>query len=204
MNKVFNLSVIIVFFASLSFAQNSVSSEYSEEELDTTSFKYKYDYLVRAQEEKLQLIKIDLWSKAFNRLEFGYERKVVSNFSMLVKVGTRGLGLFSWNRQDVSDIRDDLQAFYVIAPRYYYNLNKRIDEGKSANNFSADYISVQGEHSFHVNNSNYKAIFSVLYGIQRRIGKYAYMDINFGPGYFVRPSGEQVGLETNIDFGLAF
>jgi|GEM_PF-2538436 len=92
-------------------------------------------------------------------------------------------------------------AFYAftIAPqllvegRWYYNLKRRILNGKSGNGLSANYISFgglyQGEYQTLVagpyNNDYNKEFFGARLstGIQRTISKHLYFDVNIGVGY---------------------
>lgn len=73
---------------------------------------------------------------------------------------------------------------YSFEPRYYYNLKKRIAYGKSANNLSANYVSLLsgfdfsqgGERRFETS----KTHTGLVYGLQRRLVKNGFFDINAG------------------------
>ena len=87
----------------------------------------------------------------------------------------------------------------TFEPRYYYNLNKRIAQGKTANNLSGGYFSlelssgyseyVDGRNSFSTNMAadtfkkfETKTIFYSIepkWGIQRRLFKNGFMDLSF-------------------------
>ena len=64
--------------------------------------------------------------------------------------------------------------------RYYYNLNRRILRGKSANNFSANFIGIEPNLRFNYGKGDSGFSVKLLYGIQRRIGKRAYVDFDVG------------------------
>ena len=92
-----------------------------------------------------------------------------------------------------------------IAPRYYYNLKKRIQKGKTANNLSADYFSLRnqwdliGRDSFIEN----KYDFSLLWGTQRRVFKN--MFINYELGYDFQSGNQWSGeIISELKIGLAF
>ncbi|MEO0332112.1 MAG: hypothetical protein AAF223_10565, partial [Bacteroidota bacterium] len=115
-----------------------------------------------------------------------------------------------------------------FAVRYYYALPRRIKRGKSANNLSANYFSIQSRNSWIGVEANYPIIgtnptvytseaifsrnnsFSILYGLQRRLGKYGYIDANLG--YFYNPSFRndpfrenwEFNIEANFSIGVAF
>jgi hypothetical protein len=91
-----------------------------------------------------------------------------------------------------STINSSISAEYNISPRYYYNLNRRIAYGKSANNLSANYISpiigfdVSKKFSYDGNNvvdNGYglsRRHVGLLYGVQRRLIKNGFIDVNAG------------------------
>ncbi len=104
-----------------------------------------------------------------------------------------------------------------IEARYYYNLQKRIASGKSAQNFSANYWSlpIDYTHSRYVTTDKFVQSTTTtetdirigfVYGIQRRLFKNGYMDINFGPAYKFDLVKNKRGLSTlgKIELGLAF
>ena len=90
-----------------------------------------------------------------------------------------------------------LSGRYVLEPRYYYNLRKRIMQGKSANNLSANYVALHSSnelaHSF-LNFSpenirlrtNFVTSLGVVWGMQRRLFANGFVDA-------------KVGLERNLN-----
>jgi hypothetical protein len=89
--------------------------------------------------------------------------------------------------------RGYFSADYDISPRYYYNLNRRIAYGKSANNLSANYIApiagfdVSRSFSFvgttSIRDNGYglsRRHVGFLYGVQRRLIKNGFIDVNAG------------------------
>ena len=79
-----------------------------------------------------------------------------------------------------------------LAGRYYYNLERRIRQGRNAGNFSANYLSLTLGTSFgrvsdgpFSQNIIYGGQFArtqlaLLYGLQRRLGKRGFIDANVG------------------------
>ena len=80
---------------------------------------------------------------------------------------------------------DSWSGAYSFAPRYYYNLKKRMAYGKSANNLSANYISsingfdIQFKDKYNDFGIN-KLHTGIVYGVQRRLVKNGYIDVNAG------------------------
>lgn len=103
--------------------------------------------------------------------------------------------------------------------RYYYDLKKRIAQGKSVQNFSANYIGVPLELAKinYVTTNNFEqdaevaktfCRIGVVGGIQRRLFKNGYVDFSFGPAYNINldDSNRKWRLSTfsRFQLGLAF
>jgi hypothetical protein len=94
--------------------------------------------------------------------------------------------------QNYYTMRSAFAANYDFSPRYYYNLNRRIAYGKSANNLSANYIApiagfdVGKSYRYDGNSvvdEGYglsKRHVGFLYGVQRRLIKNGFIDVNAG------------------------
>ncbi|MBW3130695.1 hypothetical protein [Hymenobacter profundi] len=78
-----------------------------------------------------------------------------------------------------------------LAGRYYYNLERRIRQGRNAGNFSANYFSVAlgagiGHYSdlpFYLAATDrhwVRVQAALLYGMQRRLGRHGFFDVNVG------------------------
>lgn len=105
---------------------------------------------------------------------------------------------------------------YSFEPRYYYNLKKRIAYGKSANNLSANYLSVLNGLDFYKNPNGelqfFKRHTGLVYGIQRRLVKNGYFDLNAGiakvhdgtfvDGLFPRSSGLFLLLNFKVGYAI--
>ncbi len=199
--------------------QDSVSVTYAEEPADSSSFslKEKYKYWTRASVEEKSMLKVGLsgigfasYPGLFMEHAFAYEKKINVPFSVLAQYRQ---GMSGW------------QSSYVgvdAAVRYYYSLPRRIRQGKSANNLSANYFAIQldntwqgvsryapqGQFTFVETKTRRTSQVSLLYGIQRRLGKHGYVDFNIGGAY--RPkqwsgdSRRHFFLDSNFSIGFAF
>ena len=107
---------------------------------------------------------------------------------------------------------------YVLEPRYYYNLKKRIREGKSANNLSANYVALHNYnrvyHTFlkfrpetAINRTQFVTAIGAVWGIQRRLFTNGFFDGKIG---LVRKLNEQFhdflidGVEPVLDLKIGF
>jgi Protein of unknown function (DUF3575) len=120
-----------------------------------------------------------------------YERKIgQSSFSVNTSIN---LGYYNYNSADGYGFATALE------PRYYYNLKKRIASGKSANNLSGNYISLNisagyGNFSFMNTSRTFDStvvqfskfhgtryIIEPRWGIQRRLFKNGFVDLSISP-----------------------
>lgn len=126
-------------------------------------------------------------------LHLAYERKLHRPaWSILAEVSPAILRtqVYTGYSSDV-EYRWGVNVRAQLAGRYYYNLERRIRQGRGAGNFSANYFSlalgtgigrytdtpfireVQHGQSIQLDGA-------LLYGIQRRLGKYGFVDVNAG------------------------
>ncbi len=107
----------------------------------------------------------------------------------------------------------------LVEGRWYYNLKRRILNGKTGNGLSANYISIgglyQGEYqtvvggpyNYDFNKEFFGARLST--GIQRAISKHLYFDVNIGVGYGKGHEYDEANDATTnqnkfiFDFGIA-
>ncbi|GAA3925882.1 hypothetical protein [Hymenobacter algoricola] len=155
--------------------------------------------LTRVQVEERRLWKLDLTNFSSLRqggqlqdLSYGprlsYEHKLRTSWSVLAEFTPQVLRY----REAVNGpVFNGVDLQTQLAGRYYYNLNKRIRKSKSASNFSANYLSValgtgygrrgyQTPFSTEARGHAVRASVAVLYGLQRRLGRYGFVDLNAG------------------------
>ena len=154
-------------------------------------------------EEEKNLFKIDLRGLLISLNNSGFitqpiisfEHKITPSWSLNYEVRAYYISPDKPTEFRYNDTR--IAAF--IEPRYYYNMKKRIAQGKSANNLSGNYFTLamgymydyksyqNSVNSFSVNDRfekrNYFA-FLPKYGIQRRIFDKGFIDISFVPFQF--------------------
>lgn len=187
---------------------DSVTVTYREEVADSSSFSFKekYDYFTRATVEETSMFRFGLSQIGFGghyglALEhtLGYERKLTKAISVL---GQYRFGMSNWQQAHMG---------FDAAVRYYYSLLRRIRQQRSANNLSANYISLQLDNTWRgrepyvpgrEGQTTYNSRFSLLYGIQRRLGKYGYFDVNAGISYY--PQGGRMKLRDKFLFDVNF
>jgi hypothetical protein len=207
------MKYILVLFAAflfcpvLVFAQaDSTRVQYTEENAASSDFSLKetYKYVIRAQVEEKSLFKIGVHgfgfshSGGFLRYGIGFEQKIKPSFSVL--------GDFVHTLEHDDPLKENPKFAFNLGARYYYNIEKRIRKGKSANNFSANYLGIYQQNMLVKENENYHYQTNVnfLYGLQRRLGKYGYVDFGFGPALKHADQKTRLSFNALFSIGLAF
>jgi len=245
------------------YAQSSDSAKvaYSQEEcrLTTEEVKRFLCYVTRANVEEKTLIKLGFWPVTSERTErpsfrigvntqASIEQKISPSFSVLTGADL-GLNYTSFSRFTIpfdglgngqlTDIDKifRLALYAKVGVRYYYAMAKRIQQGKSANNFSGNYIGLQltksisvhslshyyrtpsGESLYTINDdlTRYydRPFLGLHWGMQRRLGRRGFFDINAGPEvnfyqansqlqFYKRKNQPSLSLQVNAVVGLGW
>jgi hypothetical protein len=210
---------------------DSIKVEYTVENTDKSDYKFKerYKYLQRRMIEEKSLFKVsllDLTLAVTDQTQYlsyhsrgtvlMYERKISPSFSFLYQNLLYFQVIFPNNQPliDNPKFKTHILNLSTIGGRYYYDQARRIRNGKSANNFSANYLSLQFDNILQVRN-NYsdedfdkvdrsatKPSVNLLYGIQRRLGKLGYTDLNLGVRYDEINYNEPLPPDRKSNFGI--
>lgn len=219
-------TAVAVLFALTAQAQNdSARTTYSQEPFknDTSAqrsgsrFVKAYQKFIRAQVEEKTLIKIGamptgIIGSASDKVGWGFrsevavERKLIPALSVLLSART--------NYWHLAPSAEQVNISSLIAGRWYHNMDKRMRLGKSADNFSDQYFTLQVnlpvwsrvriEDPVNVLPTNVSSSWiGLAYGTQRRLGKLAYLDFNYGVGYpFDRPKSVLLTFSLLVGLGL--
>lgn len=111
-------------------------------------------------------------------LNVGYEVKLLPSFSLGLNFKANGgySGVLGWEGVLVANMQG----------RWYFDMNQRIAKGKSANNFSGNYVAVVGERYWQSGLSSYpKLKTGIEFGMQRRFFNNGAIDFAAG-AYYMR------------------
>ncbi|MEQ9299236.1 MAG: hypothetical protein RIF33_11750 [Cyclobacteriaceae bacterium] len=212
MKRLILLSLTAFALTDVAYAQENVTIEEHQEEMDTAEFSrlvQSYNTIIRADEEKLNMFTIDLLGPFFyaisnwgdnkttiNRvIDVAYEQKFSPNWSWIV--GSN----YNADRAKYREVKA------YAGGRYYYNMNRRILKGKSANNFSANYIGSTANYGRRFHDDDSQVTWNLVYGIQRRLGKRMFLDFTVGfENIFSAYDDRETGTDLILDFryGLTF
>ena len=166
----------------------SDSLRYSQENgtLEKQRFIDQYDYVFMTKEPTKWMLKTQLSNNlASGGLTVAYERKLSPSIS---------LGIGSYYRPESSFRQPN--GGVVAEIRYYYEMKKRMDEGKSANNFSGNYFGISMTQSFEKLSRDYRNrssnpflslnpvldAFELRWGTQRRFFNHGIIDFGASLG----------------------
>ncbi|GAB3924576.1 hypothetical protein GCM10028804_25020 [Larkinella terrae] len=218
----------ILFFLTGFLSIHAQQTTYSQEDSTVTVSELKrvYRYITRANVEEKTLFKLGFWPNAGDRdytvrpnfriglnADASVERKITPSFSVLagfdLVLRYNRFNQFkvpfnsSFNSYEDTDKIFRGFVYAKLGTRFYYGMAKRIREGKSANNFSGNYVGLQFTKALSVrviqhfydtktgqsvrtDNDDlayaYNApLVSAMWGMQRRLGRQGFVDINAGP-----------------------
>ncbi len=186
-----------------------VSVESTTEEIDTVKFNKLvkgYNRIIMAEREELSLLTLDLIgpllyvmsgidSTKHNVLRVGFEHKFKPEWSWHVAFEGQA------NKHSFTELR------YRGGLRYYFNMTKRILKGKSANNFSANYLSARFNYKRKPEENDNQISIDLLFGIQRRLWKFGFIDFDVGIENLISPFEERssgIDFTSSIKLGIAF
>lgn len=211
-------------------APDTTRISYSEETVTETEPPRKtlgrtYSKLTRLQVEEKRLWKLGLnnFNGIISSVDLAedysragvyliYEQKLRPDFSLMGEIAPD----FTRFRREVGGpTRRSFSVRSQVAGRFYYNLDERIRKGKSASNFSANYLSVAlgtgfGRRShetpfyyYETTKPIVRADMALLYGLQRRLGQCGFIDFNIGVCTKLVPEVDDFDLAGSLRIGLA-
>lgn len=226
-----NITTIVLMMGLSIFAlaqQDTTITETTEtvEVFQKQTFLEEYDYVFRTQKPEKQLLKIDLtnWSGGLFYVngELEFEQKLGEQFSLNTEVG------FLRDRNGITRRFIDPNTRYTewhveVEPRFYYNMKKRMEEDKAVNNLTGSYVGLRAgyawipsfstsnlmtpEHQINDMLQTYTA--ELTYGVQGRLFKWGYFNMNVGVGAKAREDvitydAGNITTEMDVDFSLRY
>jgi hypothetical protein len=148
-------------------------------------------------------------------IHLAYERRFKSPaWTVLAEVSP---ALTHYRAEPSADLDRGLAIRSQVAGRYYYNIERRLRLGKNTTNFSANYVSVAlGAGTgldrpardtpiyFLTNNTRRVAAdAAIVYGLQRRLGRYGFIDANIGVSSLLSTPNPRLAITNSLRIGLA-
>jgi hypothetical protein len=198
--------LLFLFLCQLSYAQDSIPVTFRQERdtLVKQHFIDRYENVFMTKVPTRHMFKAtasgsEIQGSGFN---FGYEYKLLPSLSVEASVysqlsqfntGVAGELLhFNWKQ---------VNLWGNAKARWYYNMNKRIEKGLNANNFSGAYIGFTYEQSLYLRNAysnKNMGRLGLLYGFQSRFFNHGFVD--FAVGLYHKEAGQFTTFEQHQGF----
>lgn len=193
LSKLFNVlamkkaitTLLFLFLIQNAVAQDSIPVTFHQETdtLVKQRFIDRYENVFMTKVPTRQMFKIaavgsEIQGTGFN---FGYEYKLLPSLSLEASIYTQlsqlNIGLASelqyFNLKGVS-------IWANAKARWYYNMNRRIEKGLNANNFSGSYFGLSAEQRLYDAHNINATRLGLLYGFQSRFLNRGYIDFSVG------------------------
>ncbi|QIL76344.1 hypothetical protein [Hymenobacter sp. HDW8] len=219
-----SLIASICFQASAQTIPDTTRLSYGEEEILTP----EADAQLRVQAEDRSLWKLGLNNftvsnsllgrgQYYTRYGFhlAYERRLKSPaWTVLAELSP---ALTHYRPALGADLDRGLSMRAQVAGRYYYNTERRLRLGKNTTNFSANYIALAlgagtgldrpaRDTPFYFLTNNTRSIatdVAIVYGLQRRLGRYGFIDANIGVSNLLSSPWRTISITNSLRIGLA-
>ncbi|UII24965.1 hypothetical protein LVD15_16825 [Fulvivirga maritima] len=182
----------------------AIGNKVREEELiERYSKDFANQKFIEQKEEKT-MFKVGLNYISLNDIEYSMsnnvavEQKILPPLSVLAAANiTHRVNLNGndyWRGRKVS-------ISYDLGIRYYYNLMKKMKQGRNGNNFSGAYVGLAARELFDTGGSYFgdpEPYLGVHWGMQRTLGKMGYIDFNFE----ISVQDGNIDIDDNLTIGL--
>jgi hypothetical protein len=209
--------VLMINSSLLAQTDPGTSIEYEPEKTADVETSTGFGFLKRSMIEERSMFKLSVLPNYTGYYGVGlnnsleYERKVTPSFSF-----TAGLSNdFNLQRGIYSETPARVflrQSALNFSVRYYYSQKKDIRSGLSGNNLSSNYFELKVEDavSFRrypggkINEMSFSPNLVLAYGLQRRFGRYGYLDLAAGVRFPLEDMrSERPWLYTKVGLGVA-
>ncbi|MEZ4777120.1 MAG: hypothetical protein R3D00_28345 [Bacteroidia bacterium] len=220
--------VTLLFFYSYSSGQNRIAPEDSFPPSESRLFSLRVPEKQMIKLDLTNLIRISRNGYVHGIFRAGYERKIFTTWSLTGEISTSWYTAIGIGNLRKLYYAEEQVIGVAVGPRYYYGMQKRIREGRSADNLSANYLGLVLSTRLQPEQKGWTATddTGILYsdnvaitpmlGFQRRILRYGFLDFSFGAKFsygdpvrskVFHPKGGEMGWQflpmTSFRMGLA-
>jgi len=186
MLQLFRVFILVVAFASHSFAQDTTSITFTEENNPVVEQRFidRYENVFMTKIPTRKMFKLGYLATTYNGIGFNaaFEYKLLPAWSLEATLTSRTNRLESVITIDRFERQlSGRNMFAGIGSRWYFNMNKRIARQQSANNFSGSYLGIAYERSLAaIQSDRPRRHFSLAYGFQSRFLASGFLDFSLG------------------------
>jgi hypothetical protein len=181
-----NLILIISFLClnTSAFSQDSIKIRTEIDTFTKANYEGQFDYVFARKEAKKQLFKLGAMANGNNSyIELAFEKKIAKDASLNFILSNTNYG------DMIENFGGSFTNFlkFGIEPRWYYTMKKDIKNGLISDNLNGNYVGLRTNINYSDNHNGpqslgFNLISELTWGIQRRILRNQYIDINAGIG----------------------
>ena len=134
-------------------------------------------------------------------LEYSYEGRVADRWTLIGRAGLVPIGFSAYSEPHQNSIYGNMGIGLSFESRWYSNIAKRAECGRSTYNNSSDFVSMRLRAN---TGDGLEVSFTPAYGIRRTFGKLWFHEVTFGPKIGVDGSGLFLAPHIQYRLGLAF
>ena len=180
------LTFILVFACGITASANIKPIEERPQDVITHSYALRSNHSV---------------STTIAGLEYSYEGKVADRWTLIGRAGLVPIGFSALGSAHSSSLNTEMGFGLSFEGRWYSNIAKRAEYGRTTYNNSSDFISMR----LRANTSNGIEIsFTPAYGIRRAFSKLWFHEVTFGPRIGIDGRGPFVSPHIQYRIGLSF
>ena len=135
-------------------------------------------------------------------LEYSYEGKVADRWTLIGRAGLVPIAFSAYSEPRSTSITGSLGVGLSFESRWYSNIAKRAECGRSTYNNSSDFVSIRLRAA--TSATGLEVSFTPSYGIRRTFGRLWFHEITFGPKIGVDGRGLFLAPHIQYRLGLAF
>jgi hypothetical protein len=150
--------------------------------------------LTAQEKEKNSVFKLSLIP-----LHGAYEVRARGHFTLVAQAG---LGFNVEIKKDAT--KSSFPRYVLFGARYYYNEDKRRDQGKRVDKFAANYLGIIVMNMFESPGFEKRLALGPVWGLQRNIGKNGFWEFAAGLEYNFMEGKDTFGGHLGISLGFSF
>lgn len=135
-------------------------------------------------------------------IEYSYEGKVSDRWTLIGRAGLVPVGFYLYSTPGRTNFSGDLGFGLTFEGRWYSNIAKRAEYGRSTYNNSSDFVSLRLRGT--TSTDGIEVSFTPSYGIRRAFSKLWFHEVTFGPKIGINDDGMFFQPHIQYRIGLAF
>lgn len=153
--------------------------------------------MLSAQQKEKLIVSNHSFSAQVIGLQYSYEQRLGGSFSLIGRLGMVPNGFYLYNDPGEFSFSASCTPAVTLEPRFYTNVKRRINKGKSTYKNAADFVSIKVDYLLEED-----LLITPMYGIRRTFGKHWFGE--FSAGAKLSAAYESILPYAQYRFGFVF